>query len=302
MRVEPDSSGPTEGSGRVILRSFPTHHAAQLAAAQLEANGIACWVTSDDCGGLLPNLTFAGGVRLLVSKTDENAAQTLLDTPISSTETFYPNKTAPENPEPSPAPPPGRIEIAQIFVGAVIGALATWLFLSTAPPTNSPKKTHYHYAANGKADQEWIYNDGELVEYRRDRNLDGHWDVWDYYGPLGLERVDYDNNFDGKADSISTYSNGDILGSQKDNDFNGLPDEFGIYKFRVLQEIDFRPNGSKFTTTKEIYTNGVLSEVWRGGDSSGAFKEVVNYDAFFNPVSTNTFSQWLLSVPQSSAP
>ena len=51
--------------------------------------------------------------------------------------------------------------------------------------------------------------------------------------------------------------------------------------------MDMKPNGSKFTTTREIFQNGVLTEILRGGDSNGNFKEVVRYDPFFNPVPIN---------------
>jgi hypothetical protein len=48
--------------------------------------------------------------------------------------------------------------------------------------------------------------------------------------------------------------------------------------------LDIRPNGLKYAITREIYEDGVLSEIWRGGDSNGNFKEIVRYDPFFNPV------------------
>jgi hypothetical protein len=65
----------------------------------------------------------------------------------------------------------------------------------------------------------------------------------------------------------------------------------------VLQQADWKPNGSKFTTTREIFQNGVLTEIWRGGDSNGHFKEVVRYDPFFNPISTNIPTAFQLLSP-----
>jgi hypothetical protein len=43
----------------------------------------------------------------------------------------------------------------------------------------------------------------------------------------------------------------------------------------------------------------VLTEVWRGGDSNGNFREVVKYDPFLNPISTNTPGELLLLTPES---
>jgi hypothetical protein len=74
---------------------------------------------------------------------------------------------------------------------------------------------------------------------------------------------------------------------QVDMDFNGVPDELCIYKHQIIQEVDTRPNGANFTTVREIYQNGVLTEIDRGGDSNGNFKEKVRYDPFFNPIGAN---------------
>jgi hypothetical protein len=58
-----------------------------------------------------------------------------------------------------------------------------------------------------------------------------------------------------------------------------------------------RPNGSKLVTERDYYKNGVLAEAWRGGDSSGNFREVIRYDPFLNPISTNTPGELLLLTP-----
>jgi hypothetical protein len=79
-----------------------------------------------------------------------------------------------------------------------------------------------------------------------------------------------------------------LVSLENDTDFNGIADEFYTYKYHVPQQLDIKPNGSKFTTLREVFQNGVLTEIWRGGDSNGNFKEVVRYDPFFNPVSTNS--------------
>jgi hypothetical protein len=126
-----------------------------------------------------------------------------------------------------------------------------------------------------------------VAEFSVDRNLDGKFDHWVHYDEGGkIKSSEYDNNFDGKADEFWTFSDdGDTV--QSDTDFNRIPDEFFIYKHKILQQVDFRPNDAKFATTREIFQNGVLTEIRRGDDSEGHFKEVVRYDPFFNPISTN---------------
>ena len=133
------------------------------------------------------------------------------------------------------------------------------------------------------------------MEYREDRNHDGNWDYWDYYEQGKRVRSDSDNNFDGKADEWWTASDDGRDTLQRDTDFNGIPDEFCAYKYNIIQEAHIKPNGSKFITQQEFYTNGVLSELLRGGDSNGVFKEVVRYDPFWNPISTNIPAAFQLS-------
>jgi len=48
----------------VTIHIFSSHDTAELARSNLEAHGIKCCVNADDCGGMYPNLTAPGGVRL----------------------------------------------------------------------------------------------------------------------------------------------------------------------------------------------------------------------------------------------
>lgn len=276
----------SEAENGVTIRTFATRDSAELAVAQLEANGITCCIKADDCAGLLPSLSLAGGVRVIVSPADAEAARDLLGQPIS--------------PPASPATPStsarrSKIAVGQIVLGIILGV---FLALGYQQATVPDSETHNHYTADGKLKEAWVYRRGHLVQRFEDRNLDGTWDYWVFYDSAGrAERIELDNNFDGKPDETWIYTNGDIIGMQKDNDFNGVSDEFCIYKYHVIQQMDMRPNGSAFTTVREIYSNGVLSELWTGGESNGHFKEIVKYDPFFNPVSTNPGPYSLLSVP-----
>jgi hypothetical protein len=291
MTPESDSAGE---AGRVVIRSFATRDAAEMVAAQLEANGIACWIAADDCGGMLPNLAMAEGVRVLVSRSDAEEARALLDLPSPPAGFEGENEPPPENPPLTGDRPPKRFAPGQILIGVVIGFLATSFYEQAvhAPPT-----TYYHYTADGKAEGKWVYLHGNLVKHFEDRNLDGVWDHWAYYDKHGFVTNSlYDNNFDGKPDETWTYSNGNLLTMEKDNDFNGVPDEFCIYKYGIVQQMDMRPNGSKLSTLREIFSNGVISEIWHGEESNGHFWEIVKYDPFLNPVSTNFESYPLLPV------
>ncbi len=62
----------------VLLATFPSEPAAQIARAVLASNDIPSIVSSDGASGLEPQLNFVQGVRLLVREEDVDEAQALL--------------------------------------------------------------------------------------------------------------------------------------------------------------------------------------------------------------------------------
>jgi hypothetical protein len=269
----------------------------------LEAHGITCWITADDCGGMYPSLTAPGGVRLHVRASDAEAAIALLKAPASPAEINQIEIEAVASSPPETAPLK-KLALGQIVSGIAVGVILGILLCLLYQWANElGTKTYYHYRA-GKRDEAWVYRDGYLVEFLQDRNLDGHWDHWTYYKNGRAVRSEDDNNFDGKPDEWWIYSNGTPVRMEKDADFNGTPDLFYTYKDGVIQETDIRPNGTIFTTVRELFQNGVLTEIDRGGDSNGNFKEIVRYDPFFNPVgtipiNTNISTEFNLLLPGS---
>jgi hypothetical protein len=295
MASDVTNGGPHDEVKTVTIRTFGSHEAAELAVANLEAHGIECWANADDCGGMYPNLTAAGGVRLLVRASDAEAAIALLNTQASPAEINQIETEAVASSPPETVPLK-KLVLGQILFGIVIGVILCLLYQWA---NNLGTKTYYHHTLDGKRDEVWVYRHGHLAEFLKDRNLDGILDHWTYYEHGQAVRSESDNNFDGKPDETWTFSNGSPATFEKDTDFNGIPDEFCTYKYGIIQQADWRPNGSKFTTTREIFQNGVLTEIWRGGDSNGNFKEVVRYDPFFNPISTNIPTAFQLLSPSS---
>ncbi|HEY5043716.1 MAG TPA: hypothetical protein VIK53_17220 [Verrucomicrobiae bacterium] len=284
MDSESTNDGLHEEVKTVTIRLYGNHEAAALAAANLKAHGFDCWVSADDCGGMYPSLTVAGGVRLHVRASDAEAATALLDSPVTGGENYKEEVEDVLN-LPTQNAAPRKLAIGQIFAGLIIGFILA-LIVSSQPKNG--KQIQYHYAHSGKVDGEWIYQDGHLAEYQEDRNQDGKWDVWVHYDETGeRQRTEEDNNFDGKPDAFWTYSNGDLVSIERDTDFNGIPDEITTYKNHILQQVDMKPNGTSYSTKRYKFKNGVLTEEWRGGDSTGKFKEIVLYDPFGNPISTN---------------
>jgi hypothetical protein len=264
------------------IRIFHDHISADIAASKLKANGIECWIHADDCGGMYPNLTGAGGVRLIVQIADAEAANELLEAqaePVNESgdapgfATVMKDISEQEN----------RTWSVPIILALGIFSILLFLNLWTG---KIGTKTVYHHK-NGKVESRWNYRNGYLFSFFVDRNLDGAWDTWNYYEDGERTRSEYDNNFDGKPDVFWTYSDGAVVKMEKDTDFNGVPDEFYTYKFEVPLQCEIRPNRSQFVTQRYLYKDGVLVQILRGGDRMGNFEESVFYDPFGNPFRTN---------------
>jgi hypothetical protein len=269
---------------RLVIRIFPDRELGDMAVAKLKAHGVEAWVDADDCAGVYPNLALAEGVRLKVWEEDKVIATAVLDakpTPEESDRIEIEAVLA----TPRPAEPKAKLAWGKLLTAFLTGALVSLLYQWRQ---DLVPVTHYDYSPDGKRTDAWIYKGGRLVEHLEDRNLDGQWDHWAYYEHGRPVRSEYDNNFDGKPDVFWTLQPDGSDTYEKDSDFNGVPDIFCTYKHRIIQKVEVRPNGLLFATEREYYTNGILTEIWRGGDSNGNFREIVKYDPFLNPISTNT--------------
>jgi hypothetical protein len=266
---------PTPAEERVLVQIFSTHNQADLAVSGLEARGIECWTTSDDAGGMLPNLTTPGGVKLFVRKADAEAAATLLNAPATTPEAGPESEAAAS---PSLARKNLYLEgfIAGCFVTALIGLA---LFLTTGRQSTRIQRHGelYIYGKNGRVSQ-----------HLKDRNLDGQWDYWADYDEHGwVTGVREDNNFDGQPDAFWNYTNGELGSAQFDVDFNGQPDVTYYYKFGIVQRGDWAPNGSTNIIKRYLYTNGIFSQELRDTAGRGYFDQQVLYNPFGDPIKTN---------------
>jgi hypothetical protein len=74
-------------SDLVTVCTFASESEATIAKGALEAFGVDCMVSHDDCGGQRPHLTLTGGIRLLVRALDtEKAKQVLSNNSEQSTD------------------------------------------------------------------------------------------------------------------------------------------------------------------------------------------------------------------------
>jgi len=64
---------------KVVIRNFKNRLEAELAKGYLKAEGLDVSISTDDAGGMYPQLALlTGGVRLLVDDTDMLKAEALL--------------------------------------------------------------------------------------------------------------------------------------------------------------------------------------------------------------------------------
>jgi Putative prokaryotic signal transducing protein len=62
----------------VTIRTFASEFEADIAKSALDAFGIDCMISRDDCGGQRPHLTMTGGIQLVVRSADVERAEEVL--------------------------------------------------------------------------------------------------------------------------------------------------------------------------------------------------------------------------------
>ena len=76
--ASPSSDGAK--SGLVTIRTFNSEFEAIVAKSALQAAGIDCMISADDCAGLRPSLTMANGIKLIVRSDDVDRVEEILTT------------------------------------------------------------------------------------------------------------------------------------------------------------------------------------------------------------------------------
>ena len=64
----------------VTVKIFSNEIEASMAGQMLEQSGVKCFVSSDDAGGMEPQLQMTMGVRLVVSRADAERSLEILKT------------------------------------------------------------------------------------------------------------------------------------------------------------------------------------------------------------------------------
>jgi hypothetical protein len=72
-----------EANDLIVVRSFTTRTEAEIAQSALDAYGVECVISSDDCAGLRPAMTLTRGVQLLIRPDDRERAEEVLAGPES---------------------------------------------------------------------------------------------------------------------------------------------------------------------------------------------------------------------------
>ncbi len=76
-----NASGHMEdNSNLVTIRIFASESEAEIAKSALEAFGIDCMISRDDCGGQRPHLIMGEGIRLVIRSGDVRRAEDVLTT------------------------------------------------------------------------------------------------------------------------------------------------------------------------------------------------------------------------------
>jgi len=67
------------GENEIILEVFDEKIEAELLEGLLKSSGIECYIVSDDCDGMMPQLQLTEGVGVVINKEDKKIAMKILD-------------------------------------------------------------------------------------------------------------------------------------------------------------------------------------------------------------------------------
>ena len=63
----------------MLLEVFDDRIEAELLEGLLKSSGIECFIVSDDCDGMMPQLQLTEGVGVVINKTDKEIAMKILE-------------------------------------------------------------------------------------------------------------------------------------------------------------------------------------------------------------------------------
>lgn len=270
----------------VLVHTYSTEMAANIAVSVLDSAGIPSLVMVDDCGGMLQPISAAKGFRVMVGEPDLAGAKSALGELDLQTRTLAAANDAAGN---GPTAPRGLTASTRLLLLFALGIAVGWAarYAYERQQQHFTGTTEEDRDHDRSADEWWRYIDGKLVEWSLDRNSDGRKDGWVYYGKDGLvEREESDDNFDGKPDAWAQDLQGVRISSQEDTDFNGKPDVTYSFKFGLPSEAIWTWQDSGVLWKKELFEHGSLRSELVDTNRDGVFDEKITYDAFGRPTKT----------------
>ena len=67
------------GENEILLEVFDDKIEAELLEGLLKTSGIECYIVSDDCDGMMPQLQLTEGVGVVINKADKEEAMKILE-------------------------------------------------------------------------------------------------------------------------------------------------------------------------------------------------------------------------------
>ena len=247
----------------------------------LERSEIKAEIMGEHLQGGVGELAAHGNIRVVVHPDDVEDAKRLIS------EWEAEQKSAPPSASEGARKSSYTGFIAFLAGAGIASAYLLWAY-------NSPVSTYSaDYNRDGKTD-EWVYWSGEYVsKVEADRNHDGRVDTkLTYSARNGVERGEFDNDFDGAFEYLSEYLYAQPKFDEIDTNGDGYPDRRYHYVDGVLTRIDMLRPATEVIRKTQIYENGVtLIEAHWDSDNDGLIDTVIKYGPFEEEVSRSPISR-----------
>jgi len=167
----------------IVVRTYATQQAADMAVLELESSGIEASVVTDNAG-----------CSVLVAKSREAEARAVLEKMANEEVEVSARGRAPVKSKSFPSFAFG------VLAGLVLASLGWW-----ANVHRYDNATINVYDKAGRIQQTWYYQDGEVVKNEADRNGDGETDKWSIFHSGILKDKWFDEDMDGTFDVKKSF-------------------------------------------------------------------------------------------------
>ena len=131
---------------------------------------------------------------------------------------------------------------------------------------------------DGEPDEQYRYEWGSLIEFRKDHNFDGEWDEYVFYEDGRAIEARQDMDFNGTLDSTWTYVNGVLTRLVSDFDGDEKVNVVTVFENGYSKVVKLYDEQTHRLRKEQHFDELYLKFAHFDRDGDGEFDETIHYD------------------------